>query len=103
MHTPLNPNVVRDAMPVLFELLKNETEASVKAVLGHFMFVFIHPYMDGNGRIGRFLMNTLLISGGYNWIVIPVERRPQYMEALEKASVKGDITQFATFIASLFK
>jgi Fic family protein len=103
MHTPLNPNAVRDAMPVLFELLKDETEASVKAVLGHFMFVFIHPYMDGNGRIGRFLMNTLLISGGYDWIVIPVERRPEYMEALEKASVKGDITQFATFIASLFE
>jgi len=101
MHTPLNPDAVRDAMPVLFDLLKNEPEASVRAVLGHFFFVYIHPYMDGNGRIGRFLMNTQLISGGYDWTIIPVEKRTVYMAALEKASVQGDITDFTLFIASL--
>jgi Fic family protein len=57
--------------------------------------------MDGNGRIGRFLMNTMLIPGGYEWTVIPVERRPEYMKALEKASVEGDITDFTNFIGSL--
>lgn len=45
MHVPLNQDAIRDAMPALFELLKNESEASVRAVLGHFIFVFIHPYM----------------------------------------------------------
>lgn len=101
MHTPLNPEAVRDAMPVLFDLLKSEQDARVRAVLGHFIFVYIHPYMDGNGRIGRFLMNAMLISGGYEWTVIPVERRPEYMKALEKASVEGDITDFTNFISSL--
>lgn len=101
MHTPLNPDAVRDAMPVLFELLRNEPEASVRAVLGHFFFVYIHPYMDGNGRIARFLMNTQLISGGYDWTIIPVERRAEYMAALERASVYGDITDFTLFVASL--
>jgi Fic family protein len=88
-------------MPILFELLENEPEASVRAVLGHFMFVFIHPYMDGNGRIGRFLMNVLLISGGYPWTVIPVEERERYMSALESASVRQDIAPFAKFMAEL--
>lgn len=101
MHTPLNPEGVRDAMPVLFELLKNEPDARVRAVLGHFIFVYIHPYMDGNGRIARFLMNTMLISGGYNWTVIPVEKRLEYMKALEKASVNEDITDFTLFLAGL--
>ena len=101
MHSPLNPEAVRDAMPVLFDLLKSELDASVRAILGHFIFVYIHPYMDGNGRIGRFLMNAMLISGGYEWTVIPVDRRPEYMKALEKASVEGDITDFANFIGSL--
>jgi len=101
MHTPLNTEAVRDAMPVLFDLLKNEPEASVRAVLGHFFLVYIHPYMDGNGRIGRFLMNTQLISGGYDWTIVPVEKRAAYMAALEKASVQGDITDFTLFIASL--
>ncbi|MDR1938989.1 MAG: Fic family protein [Tannerellaceae bacterium] len=103
MHTPLNPDAVRDAMPVLFELLKNEPDARVRLVLGHFIFVYIHPYMDGNGRIARFLMNTMLISGGYDWIIVPVERRQEYMDALEKASVSEDVTDFTLFLASLLK
>jgi hypothetical protein len=88
MHTPLNPDAVRDAMPVLFDLLKEETHAGVRAVLGHFLFVFIHPYMDGNGRIGRFLFNVMLASGGYSWTVIPLAQRDAYMASLEKASVQ---------------
>lgn len=101
MHTPLNKEAVRDAMPVLFELLREEPEASVRTVLGHFIFVFIHPYMDGNGRMGRFLMNVMLASGGYPWTVIPVEQREEYMQALDDASVRGNIESFAEFIARL--
>lgn len=102
-HVPLNINAVRDAMPVLFDLLRNETDASVRAVLGHFIFVHIHPYMDGNGRMARFLMNVMLASGGYPWTVIPVEERKIYMDALENASVDQDITAFASYIAYLVK
>jgi hypothetical protein len=102
-HVPLNVPALRDAMPLLFELLTNEKEPSVRAVLGHFVFVNIHPYMDGNGRMGRFLMNVMLSSGGYPWTVIPVERRADYMSCLEIASVAGDIKPFATFIAELVK
>ena len=101
MHTPLNRDAVRDAMPVLFELLEAEPEAAVRAVLGHFIFVFIHPYMDGNGRMGRFLMNAMLASGGYPWTVIPVEQRERYMQALEDASVRQNIIPFATFLGYL--
>jgi hypothetical protein len=75
MHVPPSREAVRDAMPVLFEMLAEETEPSVRVVLGHFIFVYIHPYMDGNGRIGRFLMNVMLAAGGYPWTVVPVERR----------------------------
>lgn len=100
-HVPLNVDAMRDAMPVLFELLEEEPEPSVRAVLGHFIFVFIHPYMDGNGRIGRFLMNAMLASGGYPWTIIPVERRDEYMQALEQASVGQDITLFTSFLAYL--
>lgn len=103
MHTPPNVESVRDLMPALFELLRQEQEASVRAVLGHFMFVYIHPYMDGNGRIGRFLMNLMLASGGYPWTIVPLERRAEYMAGLERASVDGDIKPFAKFLAELVR
>jgi len=100
-HTPVNKDGVRDVMPLLFELLEAEKHPSVRAVLGHFIFVYIHPYMDGNGRMGRFLMNAMLASGGYPWTVIPVEERDNYMNALESASVDQDIKPFAQFVAWL--
>jgi hypothetical protein len=100
-HTPLNKDAVRDTMPILFELLSQETHAGVRAVLGHFFFVYIHPYMDGNGRIGRFILNAMLCSGGYPWTVIPVEYRDEYMQALESASVEQNIVPFAEFISKL--
>lgn len=100
-HVPLNTEAVREAMPAFFELLKQEPEASVRAVLGHFIFVYIHPYRNGNGRMGRFLMNAMLASGGYPWTVIPVESRSAYMDALEMASVEQNIIPFTKFLAHL--
>jgi hypothetical protein len=103
MHVPLNREAVRDGMPAFFDLLREEKEPAVRVVLGHFVFVYIHPYMDGNGRMGRFLMNLMLASGGYPWTVIPVGDRKPYMEALEKASVGEDIVPFTDFLAGLVK
>ncbi|HEX5553374.1 MAG TPA: Fic family protein [Chitinophagaceae bacterium] len=73
----------------------------MRAVLGHFIFVYIHPYMDENGRMGRFLMNAMLASGGYPWTVIPVEERATYMQALEQASVYQNIEPFVHFLGNL--
>ena len=101
LHVPLSKEAVRDCMPVFFELLEAEAEPQVRAVLGHFLFVFIHPYMDGNGRLARFLMNLMLVPAGYVWTVIPVERRNEYMSALEQASSFANISPLATFIAGL--
>ena len=103
MHTPLPSEALLDSLEALWDMLEAESEACVRAVLGHHLFVFIHPYYDGNGRIGRFLMNTLLASGGYPWTVIRMSRRDAYMKALEAASVKGQITPLAEFIAQEMK
>ena len=54
--------------------------------------------MDGNGRMARFIMNAFLILGGINWTVIRVERRDEYMNALESASVEENIEPFARFV-----
>jgi hypothetical protein len=101
MHVPPDKDAVRDLMPILFDLLCEENESSVRVVLGHFLFVYIHPYMDGNGRIGRFLMNIMLASGGYPWTVIPVDRRDDYLKALEEASVNQNIVPFVDLLSKL--
>ena len=102
-HVPPRCDAVRDLMPAFFDLLAAENEPAVRIVLGHFLFVFIHPYMDGNGRVGRFLMNAMLAAGGYPWRVVPVSRRNEYMAALEAASTASDIAPFAGFLASLLQ
>lgn len=101
LHVPLSKESVRECMPVLFELLETEVEPQVRAVLGHFLFVYIHPYMDGNGRLARFLMNLMLASAGYVWTVVPVQQRDEYMKALEQASSFGNVEPFATFISGV--
>ncbi len=103
LHTPPNREAVRDLMPALFGLIKEENIPAVRVVLGHFMFVYIHPYMDGNGRMGRFLMNVMLAAGGYPWTVVPVEKRDAYMEALEAASTTENIVPFTDFLATLVR
>jgi fido (protein-threonine AMPylation protein) len=102
-HVPPNSDAVKDLMPEYFDLLANESSPAVRAVLGHFMFVYIHPYIDGNGRLGRFLMNLFLASGGYPWAVVPVVRREAYLSALESGSSEQNIRPFAVFLASLIK
>jgi hypothetical protein len=53
--------------------------------------------------VGRFLMNAMLASGGYPWTVVPVQRRNEYMDALEAASVNGNIEPFTAFLGGLVK
>ena len=102
-YVPPRWEAVRDAIPTLFELLEQESEPSVRAVLGHWLFGYIHPYPDGNGRMARFLMNAMLASGGFPWSVIRVEDRDDYLAALDRASIDGDIGPFAVFIAARVK
>jgi fido (protein-threonine AMPylation protein) len=101
LHVPLSKEAVRETMPVLFELISTEEHPAARAVLAHFLFVYIHPYMDGNGRLGRFLMNALLVSGGYPWTIVPWEQRKAYMSALEQASTHRNILPFAEIIGQL--
>ncbi len=97
-YVPPRWEAMRDAMPAFFDLLEKEPEASVRAVLGHWLFGYIHPYPDGNGRMARFLMNLMLASGGYPWTVIRIVDRKSYLSALDRASIEMDIHPFTNFI-----
>lgn len=98
-HVPPRAAIVRDVMPALFDLLQSEPHPAARAVLGHWLVGYVHPFPDGNGRIARFLMNVMLASGGYPWTVIRVEDRDDYLSALEAASVETDISPFARFLS----
>lgn len=97
-HVPPPAESVNDAMSALLELLENEPQPIVRAVLGHWLFGFVHPYMDGNGRMARFLMNLMLASGGYPWTIVRTTRRKEYLDALDAASADQNIVSFARFI-----
>jgi len=67
------------------------------AALLHKKFVFIHPFIDGNGRLTRLLMNTALIQDGYMIAIIPPVLRAEYIALLEKAHTNDK--PFIEFIA----
>jgi len=98
-HVPPRAEAVTDGMDAFFDLLEKETEPAVRAVLGHWLVGYIHPYPDGNGRMARFLMNAMLASGGYPWTVVRVDDRAAYLAGLESASVSMDVQPFALFLA----
>lgn len=63
----------------------------------HKEFVYIHPFIDGNGRVARLLMNLALLQSGYPIAIIPPILRSEYIASLEKAHVKEEV--FIQFIA----
>ena len=97
-HIPPPYESVIDAMDTLFDLLQKEESGAVRAMLGHYFFVYIHPYMDGNGRQARFLMNLMLVTAGYPWTIIRVTERAGYMKSLDLVVRDRDIKPFARFI-----
>lgn len=73
----------------------------VFAALAHKDFVFTHPFIDGNGRVARLIMNLVLLQAGYNIALIPLVLRFEYIRCLEKAHT--DDTDFIKFIAQCVK
>ncbi|MFB0979704.1 MAG: Fic family protein [Alteromonadaceae bacterium] len=102
-HVPPPSEQLMDCMDALKELINEEEHFIVKAILGHLSLGYIHPFPDGNGRSARFLMNFLLILGGYPWAIVQLRERTQYLSSLESASVDGNITPFSEFIKSSIK
>jgi Fic family protein len=65
----------------------------------HLRFVTIHPFPDGNGRVGRLLMNLILLRAGYPIAVIPVERRAEYIDALVAAQATENDSAFRRLVS----
>ena len=77
---------------------KNDIEL---AAWTHAEFVKIHPFVDGNGRVSRMIMNYQLMLSGFLPISIAKENRLEYFEALEAYAIDGKLKPFAEMIAVL--
>ena len=79
----------------------NDFHPIIQAALLHGELVKIHPFIDGNGRTSRLLMNLDLMNHGYNPVIIKKEDRLEYYEALDKAHTTCDYTDFVKLITKL--
>lgn len=99
---PTPPELISSEMDEFIVWLNDENTQSLHpvelAALAHYKFVIIHPFVDGNGRTSRLLMNMLLMQHGFPPVIIRVQDRLEYYETLQLAN-EGDVRPFIRFIA----
>lgn len=101
-HRPVEHFLVEEKMRELIRWYKDNEDTMHPVQLAaefHFRYVYIHPFIDGNGRSSRLLMNLILMRNGYPISVIRNEDREEYMKALEKASTTGNKENFIKIVA----
>ncbi len=81
---------------------KNIFKPLVTAAILHNQFEHIHPFQDGNGRVGRLLLNFILIKSGYPPINIKLEDRGEYYKSLQKYSKDGDLKPTLIFLVNQY-
>jgi Fic family protein len=67
----------------------------------HFRFVNIHPFIDGNGRVARLIMNLALLQSGYVITIVPPVVRPQYIEIIKSSQKSDNPRPFYDLISNL--
>lgn len=86
-----NPIKVPELMEKFVKWLQTTTENSIKvAIDAHYQLVTIHPFVDGNGRTARLLMNLILMQAGFPPAIIKKEERNRYLTVLEAAQTKNN-------------
>lgn len=103
---PPKPQDVPDKMAGLLRwhsINKKNLHPLVLASYFHTEFEKIHPFVDGNGRVGRLLMNFILHKNKFPMINIPKKRRFKYYEVLQDAHHKGNLKPFVKFLISILK
>ena len=101
-----NPLKVPDLMADLGQWLAQPTDlhaveyAIERAAEAHYRLVTIHPFIDGNGRSARLLMNALLMQAGYPAAIIRPRDRLAYIQSLQQAQLGGSQDAYIRLIAS---
>lgn len=91
-HVPTEPFLINGEMENLINWYNDEAQnlhPIERAALLHIIFVGVHPFIDGNGRTARLLLNLELMKNGYPPIVIRTENRHKYYDALDRAHTTG--------------
>lgn len=98
-HTPTKTAEIKKNMGELTRWIINHKDLHpiVLASYVHHFFIAIHPFIDGNGRTGRLLLNFMLMKARYPPICIGVRERIRYIDCLENAR-DGNINDFIDFI-----
>jgi len=106
-HIAPQSHLVPQLMGELFEWLKSSDEhLLLKSCIFHYEFEFIHPFVDGNGRIGRLWQSVILYKFNPLFALLPTESivrdyQEEYYKALENSTALGESTPFIEFMLDM--
>ncbi len=98
-YTPPNAAKVPRLMQEVYTLLNIKGEPIEAAAIIHQKFVDVHPFIDGNGRTARLLMNLYLMRNGYPPIIILKAERKKYIRTIIQNQVEKNPVPFINFVA----
>ncbi|KIH60784.1 tetratricopeptide repeat protein [Ancylostoma duodenale] len=100
--TPVAPEYVKGQLDDLVDWLRDPSTLEMnpveRAAIAHYKLVLVHPFVDGNGRTARLLLNLILMRAGFPPVILPVESRAEYYATLHTANL-GDLRPFVRYVA----
>ena len=94
-----HPSKIKGLMEELINFINLKNQNVIEtALIAHFKFIAINPFIDGNGRTARLLLNLILLKNNYYPVIIRARDRKIYIKSIEKGELKNDLSSYNNFM-----
>jgi len=94
-----HPSKIKSLVEELIDFINSKQLSVIEtALIAHFKFIAINPFIDGNGRTARLLLNLILLKNNYYPVIVRARDRKIYIKSIEKGELKNDLSLYRNFM-----